>query len=262
MEKVAPRLSYANVMSTIAVFAVLGGGSAYAASKIQSGDIAKNAVRAKQIKAAAVTGAKLADGAVSTKKLADGAVEGAKLADGSVAEPKLAGGAVTEAKLGAGAVTGGKLGSGAVTEGKIADGAVTNSKLAAGAVTGDKVAADTLTGANIDEASLDLVRTFEFGPRTFTGAENFTLEGLDRHTVENSLIQVFYNPSAEAESAWYPIPGVGSGALYEARYLLFEASTNPPRFTLSIRLMKPDGSGAYPSAVSLRRLKIILMPFA
>jgi hypothetical protein len=44
------RLTYANVMSTIAVFAVLAGGGAYAASKIGAKDIKTGAVRSRQVK--------------------------------------------------------------------------------------------------------------------------------------------------------------------------------------------------------------------
>src|SRR5215208_5162078 len=69
------RLSYANVMSTIAVFGVLAGGGAYAASKIGASDIAKNAVRSKHITENAVKTPEIADGAVTAPKLADG-VEG------------------------------------------------------------------------------------------------------------------------------------------------------------------------------------------
>jgi hypothetical protein len=47
---VGERLTYANVVATIAAFGVLAGGGAYAASKIGSNDIKKNAVRSKQIK--------------------------------------------------------------------------------------------------------------------------------------------------------------------------------------------------------------------
>lgn len=49
MSSIRTRLTYANVMATIAVFGVLGGG-AYAASKIGPEDIKKNAVRAEHIK--------------------------------------------------------------------------------------------------------------------------------------------------------------------------------------------------------------------
>jgi hypothetical protein len=45
MKPITRRLTYANAMATIAVFGVLAGGGAYAASKIGAGDIAKNAVR-------------------------------------------------------------------------------------------------------------------------------------------------------------------------------------------------------------------------
>ncbi len=48
------KLNYANVMSSVAVFAALGGG-AYAASKIDSNDIARNAVQSKHVAKDALT---------------------------------------------------------------------------------------------------------------------------------------------------------------------------------------------------------------
>jgi hypothetical protein len=82
-------LSYSNVMATIAVFAVLGG-TAVAAGKIRTANIANNAVTSK----------KLAPNAATSAKIADGAVESPELADGGVAAADIAGGAVTAAKLG------------------------------------------------------------------------------------------------------------------------------------------------------------------
>jgi hypothetical protein len=61
MNRISRRLSYANVMSTIAVFAVLGGG-AYAASTLP-----KNSVGSPQIKTNAVTSAKVKDGSLVKK---------------------------------------------------------------------------------------------------------------------------------------------------------------------------------------------------
>ena len=58
--RIRERLSYANVMATVAVFGVLAGGGAYAASKIGPKDIAKNAVRSKHIKNGQVRAADLA----------------------------------------------------------------------------------------------------------------------------------------------------------------------------------------------------------
>ena len=50
MKRIREHLTYGNVMATIAVFGVVAGGGAYAASKIGPRDIAQNAVRSKHIK--------------------------------------------------------------------------------------------------------------------------------------------------------------------------------------------------------------------
>lgn len=89
MKSIRRHLSYANVVSTIALFLVLGGATAFAAK-----ELARNSVETKQLKSSAVTGPKIKDGAVNGSKLADGAVTTPKLADGSVTADKLAPGAL------------------------------------------------------------------------------------------------------------------------------------------------------------------------
>lgn len=79
MKQIRKRLTYANVMSSIAVFLVLGGATAFAASQL-----GKNSVGSKQLKKNAVTAAKIKGKAVTTSKIADKAVTGAKVADGSL----------------------------------------------------------------------------------------------------------------------------------------------------------------------------------
>lgn len=74
MNRVRRSLTYANVMSTVAVFAVLAGGSAWAASKIGSSDIKNGAVTAK----------KLHENAVATKKIKNDAVTGEKVKESSL----------------------------------------------------------------------------------------------------------------------------------------------------------------------------------
>ena len=91
-------LTYANVMSTIAVFGVLGGG-AYAAAQIGPRDIKRNAVRSKHIKKNQVARKHLKRNVVSAAKIASGAVTGSKLAGGAVTGDKLADGAVTGPKV-------------------------------------------------------------------------------------------------------------------------------------------------------------------
>lgn len=68
------RLSYANVMSTIAVILALGGTSAFAASQL-----AKNSVGPKQLKKNAVTAAKIKKGAVDGSKVRDGSLTASDL---------------------------------------------------------------------------------------------------------------------------------------------------------------------------------------
>src|SRR2546423_13101243 len=58
MSKLRSRLSYANVIATLALFLALGGG-AYAAFKLP-----KNSVGSRQIKAYAVNSSKVADGSL------------------------------------------------------------------------------------------------------------------------------------------------------------------------------------------------------
>jgi len=79
LKQLSKRLTYANVMSSIAVFLVLGGATAFAATQL-----AKNSVGSKQLKKNAVTAAKIKKNAVTTAKIKNNAVTGAKVKDGSL----------------------------------------------------------------------------------------------------------------------------------------------------------------------------------
>lgn len=76
MKQIRKRLTYANVMSSIAVFLVLGGATAFAASKIGS----------KQIKSNAITTGKIKKEAVTTAKIKKDAVTGAKVQESTLAQ--------------------------------------------------------------------------------------------------------------------------------------------------------------------------------
>lgn len=79
VKKIRKRLTYANVMSSIAVFLVLGGASALAASQL-----GKNSVGSKQLKKNAVTAAKIKKNAITGAKIAGSSVDGSKVKDGSL----------------------------------------------------------------------------------------------------------------------------------------------------------------------------------
>jgi hypothetical protein len=78
MSKLRGRLSFANVMSVIAVCIALGGTS-YAALKLP-----KSSVGSKQLKKNSVTKAKIKKNAVTSAKIKNGSVDGAKVKDESL----------------------------------------------------------------------------------------------------------------------------------------------------------------------------------
>jgi hypothetical protein len=74
LKQIRSRLTYANVMSSIAVFLVLGGATAFAASHL-----ARNSVGSAQLKRNAVTAAKIKRNAVTAAKIKNGTITGAKV---------------------------------------------------------------------------------------------------------------------------------------------------------------------------------------
>lgn len=99
-----PRLTYANIVSTVALFLALGGGAAYAADKIQSGDIAGNAIKPANIAPGAVHTPKVFKRAITSGKLAVGAVRSNQIADGAVSAKQIAAATIGSGQIGEGAV--------------------------------------------------------------------------------------------------------------------------------------------------------------
>lgn len=95
-----PKLTYANVMATIAVFVALGGAS-YAAVKPP-----KNSVGSKQIKKNAVVAAKIKNGAVTGPKIAAGAITGAQVKEGSLIGANVQDGSLTGTDINQSSLTG------------------------------------------------------------------------------------------------------------------------------------------------------------
>jgi hypothetical protein len=123
MNRVLSRhLSYANVVSTLALALALGLGSAYAASQL-----GPKTVGAKQLRPGAVTADKIRKHAVTAPKLEALAVKRGKIANGAISAEKLASGAVIASKL----------------PGEV--------------ISTEKIANQAVTGAKLDESSLGLV---------------------------------------------------------------------------------------------------------
>lgn len=144
MRHLSKHLSFANVLSCIALFVALSG-AAYAAKTT----LGKKVVKTQNLANGSVTTLKLHGGSVTTSKLQNGAVTGPKIGPGAVGATALAAGSVRSAQLGGGVVTEGKLKNGAVTETKLFNSAVTNSKIGPNAVTAGKIQDGAVTSSKL-----------------------------------------------------------------------------------------------------------------
>jgi hypothetical protein len=115
-----PKLTYANLTSTLALFIALTGATAYAAQKLPD-----NSVGEHQLRPAAITAEKIRKNAITSPKIKEGAVKQGKIANGSITAAKLTGGSVGNLNL--------------------QEGAVTNPKIATETITGDKILENTLS---------------------------------------------------------------------------------------------------------------------
>ena len=122
MKQIRGSLSYANVVSTLALFLALGGATAYAVNSLPP-----KSVGAKQLRPGAVTADKIRKHAVTAPKI--------------------------EAQ----AIKNGKIATGAVKEAKLANASVSNLKLASGAVSTEKIQNDAVTGSQVQESTLSEV---------------------------------------------------------------------------------------------------------
>ena len=124
-----PRLTYSNVVSTLCLFLLLAGGTAYAldgSNTVFSDDIVNGDVKV----------ADIGQGAVATDEIANGQVKAADLGDGEVKTAEIANGQVLTADIGTGEVRSGN---------------VANDNL-----TGGDISPNSLKGADIDEGTLDI----------------------------------------------------------------------------------------------------------
>jgi hypothetical protein len=95
LKQIRKRLTYANAMSSIAVFLVLGGAAVAAtnlpANSVGTGQIKRNAVRAGKLAPEAVRAGRLAKNAIATNRLREGVVTQQKLSANSVGAAQLKG---------------------------------------------------------------------------------------------------------------------------------------------------------------------------
>jgi len=134
MSRLLSKLTYANVVATLALCLAVGGGAAFAAGKIGSNQIADGGVHTKNLQQRSVTSGKLAIGAVRSNQIAARSVGSDQLATGAVRAAQIGDGAVGADQLAKGAVGSAQLAGKAVGSGQLADGAVGSAQIGNGAV--------------------------------------------------------------------------------------------------------------------------------
>jgi hypothetical protein len=145
-----PRLTYANITSTLALFIALGTGTAYAAATIGSAQVINESLTGADIKNGSLTGYDIADNRIGTADVVglrsadvldntlrgvdvlDNSLSGADIADGTIGSDDVAGllgddivdGSIGGADLSSDSVSGAQLADSSVTSSTIADGSI------------------------------------------------------------------------------------------------------------------------------------------
>jgi hypothetical protein len=163
LARLRPRITYANVVATLALFLAIGGGTAFAlvaANQVNSESIIDGEVKNPDIAADSVGTGKLFDGSVLRPDIGDNAVGSGELVNDSATGDDIAAGAIGSAELATFAVDTVDLRPSAVTGSKIATDAVRADEIDAGAVGSSEIAADAVGGSELAGGS---VRAAEHG---------------------------------------------------------------------------------------------------
>lgn len=213
MKRYLPRLTYANVVASLALFLVLAGGTAFAASHL-----GKNSVGSKQLKKNSVTAAKIKEAAITAGKIQDGAVSPGKLSSNAVSTSNVTDRAITDAKLADSAITGAKLAPGAIGAGKLAPSSVTGAEVAPGSLSIADLAGADVIGAIHGDAGAVAAHSCVSAPITLGGAkvgdalfltfvgdtqvpQGLTFQLLKVNSPDNATIR-FCNPTNAASPAF------------------------------------------------------------
>jgi hypothetical protein len=162
--RLRPKLSYSNVIASIALFVALGGAAVAAG-------LPRHSVGPRQLKRGAVTSAAIRKAAVTSGKLAPKSVSAGKLGPNAVLPGNIGNGAITSAKIGAGAVIASSIKNGVITTNKLANANVTTAKLADGSVTNAKLAPDVAPLLGSLRSGQTLRGVFDVGSNAGAGAE-------------------------------------------------------------------------------------------
>jgi hypothetical protein len=211
MKRFRPRLTYANVIASLALFVALGGSAVAAGlakNSVGPNQLKKGAVTAKAIRKQAVTSGKIAPKAIVAGKLGPNAVLPGNLGAGIIDASKISAGAVTAEKIKNNVITTAKLTNGAVTSQKLAQTGVGTSNLAEKAVTTAKLNDGAVTAAKLAPEVLNNVSALKSG-QTLRGV--FSLGGTKAAATKASAFGAisFQQPLAANPAATVIVPKAG-----------------------------------------------------
>jgi hypothetical protein len=87
------------------------------------------------------------------------------------------------------------------------------------------------------------VVSYTYGSKTFTSSVDYLMTNMPQSRIDSSIVLAYYNPSTEAATAWYQVPGAGSTASYEVRNFWYQTATAPTSvYTMGVRTYNHDGS--------------------
>jgi hypothetical protein len=151
-----PKLTYSNVIASIALFIALGGAAVAAG-------LPRNSVGPNQIKRGAVNAAKLKRNAVTPAKIRPKAIVAGKLAPSSVLPGNIVNGAITSAKIAKNGVIAASIKNGVITTNKLQNNAVTNAKLAPNSVNTGNLTNGSVTVGKLADDVAPLLSTLRPG---------------------------------------------------------------------------------------------------
>ena len=160
MRRIRSQLTYANVMSTLAVFLVASGGVAYAANTVFSTDIVDGEVKTADLASGAVQTGKIANNQVFSEDVRDdtlpnGGLASVDVSPNAIGSSEIATDAVQASEVANDSIDGGEIVDNSLSATDLASGAVGNAELGSSAVTGSKVANESLTSADLDGAAVN-----------------------------------------------------------------------------------------------------------
>jgi hypothetical protein len=174
-KRLVPKLNYANVVGTLALFLALAGGTAFAATGALDSAAKKphhrkrvvrlraNSVNSRSVKDNTLTSADLKDGkAVEGADIADGSLTGADLVPASIGPAQLADGSVGSREIADGSISGADLASESVGTDTLAPDSVDSDAVADGVLGREQFYPLSIKAADIDVLSLKRVGRAEY----------------------------------------------------------------------------------------------------